>query len=226
MILSATNSSLPLPRQLLLRARYDFLLKFVGTSVFMTIFFVAYIHLLNHPAYPVTVMPLTALDNWIGFEPAALPLYLTLWVYTSLPPSIIVGRRELVGYGISIGLVCLFGLACFYFLPTAVPLPDIEWSMYPGFEFLHRIDMAGNACPSLHVATAVFSGLWMDRLLREMAARRWLIWGNALWGIAILYSTLATKQHVALDLYAGLALGLVGAWVSLRWLKKGPATAG
>jgi membrane-associated phospholipid phosphatase len=213
------DASLPWIRQFVLRARHDFLLKSIGTTVFMTIFFVAYIHLLKHPAFPVTVMPLIGLDDWIAFDPHSLPLYLSLWLYTSLPPALIVGRRELIGYGIAIALVCLFGLGCFYFLPTAVPVPTIDWAAYPGFDFLHRIDSAGNACPSLHVAAAVFSALWLHRLLIEMDSRRWLLALNALWCVGILYSTLATKQHVALDLFAGLALGLVGAWASLRWLK-------
>jgi hypothetical protein len=216
---NAKDASLPWLRQFVLRAGHDYLLKGIGTTVFMTVFFMAYLHLLKHPAFPVTVMPVIRLDDWIAFQPHSLPLYLSLWFYTSLAPALIVGRRELVGYGVAIGLVCLFGLACFYFFPTTVPVPDIDWAAYPGFDFLHRIDTAGNACPSLHVAAAVFTGLWLHRLLGEMASARWLLALNALWCVGILYSTLATKQHVVLDLLAGLALGLVGGWAALRSLK-------
>ncbi|HET6719264.1 MAG TPA: phosphatase PAP2 family protein, partial [Rhodocyclaceae bacterium] len=123
-----------------------------------------------------------------------------------------------VRYGWSIGGVCLVGLVFFYWFPTSVPPAAVDWSMYPGFDFLKKIDTAGNACPSLHVAAAAFSGVWLHRQLGEMGAGRWVLLVNAIWGAAILYSTLATKQHVFLDLAAGLLLGLVGVWLSLRWI--------
>src|SRR5476649_348351 len=75
--------------------------KMIGTILGMTAFFVAYIWLLRHPLHPVTVMPLTAVDRLVGFCPAALPLYLSLWFYVSLAPALLVDRRELVSYGLA-----------------------------------------------------------------------------------------------------------------------------
>ena len=40
---------------------------------------------------------------------------------------------------------------------------------------------------------------------------------NWAWCIGIVYSTLATLQHVAVDVLAGLALGVVAAYLSLRY---------
>ena len=218
--------ALPWYRQFLLRLLPLFWLKAIGTTVFMTAFFTAYLHLLKNPAYAVTEMPLTAVDHWIVFNPSALPAYLSLWLYTSLPPALMIEWRDLVRYGWSIGGVCLLGLVFFYWFPTAVPPAMVDWSMYPGFDFLKKIDSAGNACPSLHVAAAVFSGVWLHRQLGELRAGRGALLVNAGWGVAILYSTLATKQHVFLDLLAGLVLGLIGAWLSLRWITPSvlPAT--
>lgn len=184
----------------------------------MTVFFTAYIHLLKNPAHAVTEMPLTVLDQWVGFNAGALPLYLSLWLYTSLPPALMTARRDLERYGWAIGAVCVIGLLCFYLFPTVVPAAAVDWSAYPGFDFLKKIDTAGNACPSLHVASAVFSGMWLHRQLGEMGAGRSVRLLNMLWGLGIVYSTLATKQHVAIDLLAGLLLGSVGAWLSLRWI--------
>jgi membrane-associated phospholipid phosphatase len=42
---------------------------------------------------------------------------------------------------------------------------------------------------------------------------------NGLWCLAIIYSTLATKQHVALDAAAGAVLGLVVAVPHLYLLR-------
>lgn len=173
----------------------------------MALFFVGYFLLADHPDFPVTMMPLTALDRLIGFQPWALGLYASLWVYVTLPPALMGERRELVIYGAAALILSLAGMAVFFFWPTATPQPNIDWARYPSYAFLKTVDQARNACPSLHVAFAVFSGFWLDRILVLIRARRWLRGLNILWGLGIIYSTMATKQHVALDAYAGACLG-------------------
>ena len=80
------------------------LLKAIGIPALIAAFFVAYFDLLHHPAFPVSVMPLTALDRLIPLEPRALPLYLSIWVYGSLPPALLTTRRALGAYAVDIGL--------------------------------------------------------------------------------------------------------------------------
>ncbi|WP_223247368.1 phosphatase PAP2 family protein [Sulfuriferula sp. AH1] len=182
-------------------------LKSTGTMLFIGVFFGAYFYFLKHPAYPITVMHNTWLDRLIGFQPLALPVYLSLWAYVSLPPLFFATRRGLYEYGLDIALMCIAGLAVFYFWPTAVPAADIDWALYPGVTFLKNMDASGNAFPSLHVATAVFSGVWLHHLLRRISGPFWILLLNAVWGIGIIYSTIATRQHVAIDVYAGFMLG-------------------
>ena len=191
-------------------------LKSIGTMLFIGLFFGAYFYLLKTPAYPATVMPITLLDRLIGFQPLALPMYLSLWVYVSLPPALLATRRELYGYGLAMAGTCLAGLTVFYFWPTAIPAADIDWAQYPDVAFLKSMDASGNACPSLHVATAVFSGIWLHHLLRRFGAPLWMLSVNWVWCIGIVYSALATRQHVAVDVLAGLALGVLAATLSLR----------
>ena len=192
-------------------------LKAVGTTAFISLFFVAYFFVLRHPASPPTVMPAIWLDRWIGFAPLALPIYLSLWFYVSLLPALLTARAELYRYALSMALMCIVGLAIFYAWPTAAPAPDIDWSRYPDMEFLKNIDASGNACPSLHVATAFLSAAWFHRVLRRFGAPGWVLAGNGLWCAAIVYSTVAVRQHVAVDALGGLLLGAVAAWLSLRW---------
>jgi membrane-associated phospholipid phosphatase len=71
------------------------------------------------------------------------------------------------------------------------------------------------------VAFAVFTAFWFARLLRQMQAGRLAQALNWLWCLGILYSTLATRQHVALDVLAGAALGAIVAVGHLRLV--GPA---
>jgi membrane-associated phospholipid phosphatase len=191
-----------------------FWFKCVGTLGFTAIFFAGYVYLLNHPARPVRVMPITELDRLIGFEPLALPVYCSLWAYVSLPPMLARTRREVVRYGVWMAGLCLTGLSIFYLWPTAVPPADIRWELYPSMAFLKGVDASGNACPSLHVAAAVFAAFRLHWLLPALGLRRRARWVSALWCVAIAYSTMATKQHVAVDVVAGVALGAAFAALS------------
>jgi membrane-associated phospholipid phosphatase len=123
--------------------------------------------------------------------------------------------RELAIYGLWAAGLCVTGLVCFYFWPTAVPSFALDLTPYSGFQLLRGVDAGGNACPSLHVASAVFSACWIERLLRTMGAPRALRVINLLWVAAIIYSTLAIRQHVAIDALAGSVLGGLFAAVSL-----------
>jgi membrane-associated phospholipid phosphatase len=198
--------------------------KVIGTTVGMAAFFVVYFQLLRHPLHPVTLVPLTAVDRLVGFWPGALPLYFSLWFYVSLAPALLIDRRELVSYGLAAIGLSVIGLGIFFFWPTAVPRPEVDWSQHPAFAFLKTVDAAGNACPSLHVAFAVFTAVWFARLLRQMGAGQPVRALNWLWCLGILYSTIASRQHVSLDVLAGAVLGAGVAVVHLQLLRAFPET--
>ena len=200
-----------------LRMRRLFALKMVGITAFTSLFFMAYFQLLQHPMHPVLVMPLTALDHLIPFQPQALFAYLSLWVYVGTAPGLQRTFAELVVYGLWVGALCLTGLACFYFWPTQVPPLTLDVSGFPGFATLQGVDAAGNACPSMHVAVAMFTVIRLEDVLRQSAAPGWLHAVNRVWFIAIAASTLMVKQHVVLDVAAGALLGIAFALPSLRW---------
>jgi membrane-associated phospholipid phosphatase len=197
--------------------------KIIGTTLVMTGFFLAYFWVLNHPFFPVTTMPLTAIDRLIPFQPDTLPLYFSLWFYVSLAPALLADRREIISYGpVAVGMSAI-GLGIFLLWPTTVRWPDIDWSQHPAFAFLKSVDAAGNACPSLHVAFAVFTAIWLGRLLRQMGAGKIVRAFNWLWCLGILYSTVAIRQHVVLDVLAGAGLGVIVALLHMHWLNvSGP----
>ena len=203
--------------EMLFRMRLHLALKLVGTTAFTWVFFIAYFHLLRHPAYPVTVMPLTALDHWIPFLPHTLVAYLSLWFYVGVAPGLQRSFAELVVYGLWVGALCLAGLGFFYFWPTQVPVMPVDLTGIAGFEVLKGVDAAGNACPSMHVAVAIFTALRLDDVLRQAATPRYLRAANVVWFAAITFSTLAIRQHVALDALAGAVLGMAFAIPSMRW---------
>jgi membrane-associated phospholipid phosphatase len=204
-------------------------LKVVGICAFMALFFQAYFHVLKNPAYPVTAMPLTVVDGWIPFTPAAFWAYVSLWVYVGIAPALQPSMRALLSYGAWITALCAAGLLCFHFWPTAVPSQahqlDPAVANHPGFALMRGIDAAGNACPSLHVGTAMFTALWLHRMLGDAGAPLALRAVNALWFVLIAWSTVAVRQHVVLDVVAGAALGVAFAVLSLRfspWQRRAP----
>lgn len=204
-------------------------LKAIGISLFMWVFFIAYFQLLRNPVYPVTQMPLTALDLAIPFQPGTVVAYLSLWLYVGIPPGLLLSFRQLLVYGLWAAALCLTGLACFYWFPTAVPplALDPDLARFPAFALLQGVDATGNACPSLHVATAAFTALWVEHVLRSIGTPLWLRACNGLWVGAIVWSTMATKQHVAWDVAAGLLLAMVFAALSLLATRRGAlASAG
>jgi len=200
-------------RTLKLFSRYGWF-KAIGTTAFTWTFFIAYFYLLRHPRVPPTIMPMTAIDDWIGLQPWTLPFYLSLWVYVSLPASLMATPREITLYGLRIGALCLVGLTLFYLWPTAVPTYAVNWAQYPSFDILRGSDTSGNACPSLHVATAVFSAIWLDWMAPRLGFGSLLRSINLLWCALIMFSTMATKQHVLIDVLCGAALGAVMAWLT------------
>lgn len=182
-------------------------LKALVTPLFMVGFFIAYFAILRNPITPPTVIPFTALDHWIGFQPLALIPYASLWFYIILPTALMIRFRELLDYTAGAAALSAIGLGIFYFWPTITPAADIDWVAHPSIQFLKSMDASGNACPSLHAAFAVFTIIWFARMLSRVNAPKVAHAVNVLWGVSILYSTLATRQHVAIDMVAGSLLG-------------------
>jgi hypothetical protein len=197
--------------------RRHLVLKAIGTTLIIGIFFVAYLHLLHHPRYPVTVMPSTGVDRLVPFQPEALYVYLTLWLYVGAGPGLQLRWRELISYAAWSVLLCVAGLTIFRFWPTQIPWSGLDLSAHFGFAMLRGIDAAGNACPSMHVAFASFTAVRIDQVLRATGSPRLLRAANLGWATAIVYSTLAIRQHVVADVGAGLLLGTLFALASLRW---------
>lgn len=191
------------------RLMHLWVFKAGGTAAFMGIFFYSYFAVLHSPLGSVTTMPLTRFDGWIAFWPPAFYLYASLWIYTALVPALQPSLPRLVAYGFGIGALCLSGLLIFSFFPTAVPYTFSGWFTDPTLSLLRSLDLAGNACPSLHVATAIFTAMCMHGLLRGLAGPRWVKVANWIWCVLIIYSTMAIKQHVLWDVLAGILLGLL-----------------
>jgi hypothetical protein len=207
-------------RQAGLRIRYLWFTKMAGTCLAMTAFFIAYFYLLNNPRVAVTTIPMIFIDRMIGFMPWAVALYVSLWVYVPLAPALLLNRLVLRSYLWACVALSIAGFSVFLVWPTAVPKPAVSWSQHSSMFYLKAVDASGNAFPSLHVAFAVFTAIWLGRILRAIGAGGFVRALNWLWCLGIVFSTLATRQHVALDALSGAALGAVAACAHLRILES------
>jgi hypothetical protein len=198
--------------------------KLLGGGVIVVAFFAGYALLQRFPLFAVTEMPTTGLDRLVAFRPEAVFIYLTLWLYMPISPWLLDDRRELNAYCLGLLAVLGVGLGAFLLWPTAVPRAEAMWMQHPLLRAVTRVDGLANASPSLHAASAVFSGLCNHRVLRRLGDRGVLRWLNVCWAVGILYATLATKRHVAVDLYSGVLLGAAGFGL-YRWVFSATATA-
>lgn len=197
-------------------------IKATGTMTFMLLFFWGYFSVMRYPLRPPVEMPVTAIDAWFAPSPLAFPVYASLWVYVSIPPALFSRFRTLALFGFWIALLCISCLVLFWLWPTSVPRFAVDWSAYPGMSLIKGVDAGGNACPSLHVASAAFAAAWLDRLLRGVGAPAVVRGANLLHCAAIVWSTMATRQHVFLDVVAGLVVGLLFAALSIYHARRHP----
>ena len=207
----------PWNHELALRARRGFVRTVIWTALLTGLFFVGYFQVQRHPVHPPTVMPLIGLDLLIPFQPSALAAYASLWIYIGAGPGLQRTMADFLAYGAWMAAMCLTALAIFHFWPTAVPALILPITDSPALAVLQQVDAASNACPSMHVAAAMFTLLRVDEVFRETDTPTPMRLLNAAWFAAIAYSTMAIKQHVVLDVIAGMIFGMSFAVFSQYW---------
>jgi membrane-associated phospholipid phosphatase len=193
-----------------LRVRTLWFLKMTGTVTGIGVFFVVYFWTMEATTGRAITMPMTAIDRWIGVSELALVPYASLWLYVSLAPAFALNAGALRAYVAEALAIALLGFAVFLLFPTTTPPFGVDWSHYPALRFLKESDAGGNAFPSLHVAFALYSACIISSQLKSIRSPRWARAFNWLWCLAIVYSTIATRQHVVVDIAGGILVACLG----------------
>jgi membrane-associated phospholipid phosphatase len=190
-------------------------LKLGVTAVVSVLFWSCYLFLSRHPLLPVHTLPLTWFDTWAGYQPNPWAwVYESIFLLTGISPWLIISREQLRRYIVGFALLSTVSFVVFALFPVASPrLTDSQLSTF--LIFITQVDGPMNAFPSLHAGCLIYALALIWHLfgprLNPMVAILLLVWAGL-----ILFGTLATKQHYAVDLLAGGLLGWAADWVAWR----------
>jgi membrane-associated phospholipid phosphatase len=167
----------------------------------------SYLWLNNHlvPRFDFTW---PAVDFAIPFLPWTLAVYFSYYAML-FAAAWVAPPRDFLKLMLGMLLTSAVAYASFILLTAHVTRPDPSALPSPFYRYVfsefYKIDSPGNSMPSLHVALSMMIGLRL-RLLKH--GNWWL-----LWAVLVSLSTLTTRQHVVLDVVAGMALA---GWVYRR----------
>lgn len=168
-----------------------------------------------------TVVPETALDRAIPFSAAGIWLYLSFFALIPLA-YLLADARRLPWLERSMQACALVSGAVFLAWPTTLHYPPLADGSLPASvqHLLISLDSSQNCLPSLHGALTLLS-VWAlaeaRRPVRTLLA--------AAWGVGVLYATIQTRRHVALDLSAGVTVGLLCGLAIRHFLNRRAADA-
>ena len=194
-------------------------LKLALTTLLPVALCVFYFALQRIVVRPVRTFEPTWLDRAIAFEPRWVIAYQSLYLLMPVMPWLATSRTQLRRYVTGFALLSIVGLVCFVLFPVSGPRPESH-AGYPPYDLLIAYDRPLNCFPSLHAALAAYSVMFGWALLRDSGTR---IWARATYGcvglawvLVICYSTIATRQHFAIDLPAGILLAAAAHGVAWR----------
>ncbi len=158
------------------------------------------------------ILPRSGFDFIIPFDALAIIPYISLYflilyAFLKSPSSVI--PRLCKNICIVAGIAAFF----YFFFPTQIERVDLvmgQDALSQLVALLYRLDTPFNCFPSQHCAIAV---VCVAALMDTNKTENCLYF---IWGLLIIWSTIAVQQHVTIDAVAGTALGLAIYWLGKR----------
>lgn len=190
--------------ELVARLRSEWRFKLL-LSVALPLYFCGlYFSLQRYVLFEPRALVPAALDRAVAFDVRWTAVYQSLYLFLPMP-WLAARRDELHRYARGFFALTLVSFAFFFFLPVSGPRPEgVHGNVL--YDLLVTYDRNLNAFPSLHAALAVYTLLLGSRLFTR--ARPLIAGAGGVWCALILYATLATKQHYALDVVAGIVFAV------------------
>ncbi|MFC5475106.1 inositol phosphorylceramide synthase [Paraherbaspirillum soli] len=155
------------------------------------------------------VLPETALDRMIPFNPVGVWFYLSFFVL--IPVTYLVAEFDRLRWLTAAMQVCAVVSGIFFIAwPTTLHYPSISGDglSVALLRLLSAADSSHNCLPSLHGALTLLC-VWA-----LVDARCWLRSIFAVvCGLCICFSIIQLRRHISIDLGAGLLTGLMSGWL-------------
>lgn len=152
-------------------------------------------------------LPLTPWDLAIPFLPWTFLIYTSDYLFIFFAIVTIRNAQEFKQFSRMMFLALIIGGGFFWFFPTSYPRPTGTETSSPWIQalihFVYTADSPKNCFPSMHVAFTTLSAY----SLRRSTKIRQVFY--SLWCLAIIVSTLTTKQHYLSDVVGGLGVVLL-----------------
>lgn len=200
---------------LIARFKSEFRLKLFLLVALNLIVWTPYITLQRIHFFEPTEMPLIFLDRAIPFIPSAVWIYFSIYALMPIGPFLMNSREQIFRYSFGVVAISAFAALVFFFWPTICLRPSVP-AADPLYRALISIDRPFHAFPSLHAAFAVFSCLCVVEVGRGLGWTNSSQIGFTIWTALILLATLATRQHVLVDVAAGSLLGFAAYQICVR----------
>jgi membrane-associated phospholipid phosphatase len=208
------NRLRPLHSALLSRLRSNLVLKIFLLLTLPTVVTAAYLAIQRTIIFSTRSVPANWFDHAIPFQPRWVWAYLSLYLLNPIGPLLTRSRKDLLRYACGVLFLFVIGCMCFFMFPVAGPRPAAPEG-YWLYGRLILVDRSYNSFPSLHAACAIYAVLYATYASADSSRpglRKLLLSLTWLWAGLILYSTIATRQHFAIDLLPGIFLG----WLAQR----------
>ena len=156
-----------------------------------------------------------ALDGQIPLIPWTASIYLVCYAFWVVNYILAVRQREPEAFRF-VGAELLaktVSLVFFLLLPTTMIRPAVTGSGFWNdvMRLIYRTDAADNLFPSLHCMISWFCYIGVRK---NPEIPRWYRVFSLVFALAVCVSTVTTKQHVLVDIGAGIALAELCYWIA------------
>ena len=150
--------------------------------------------------------PVSAL---LAFDVRWTPVYLSMFALVGVAWLALPNRRAVRRFAVTILAMESVAWVFFFAMPMECPRPVAPADVFWIYRVMIGFDAPVNCFPCLHSALVALAG---GAIWREVGAGGWRVAAAArgvvvAWGAAILVSILILRQHTAVDVGAGIALG-------------------